>query len=98
MTTSNRKAVGVCETTTAIKNANNKMNFNEKLPACHPAPIVYVVSMRSASGVWMLHFKQCPYCNGPHWHGGGDGERPLLGHRVTHCAVGTPGYILEEGQ
>jgi hypothetical protein len=76
------------------------MNSNENRAACHPdtAPTVYVVPVRTRSGVWQLSVSRCPYCNGQHLHGGGDGDAPELGHRVTHYVVGKPGYVLAEVQ
>jgi hypothetical protein len=76
------------------------MDFNEKRAACHPdtAPTVSVLPVRTRSGVWNLSILRCPYCNGQHLHGGGNGDRPEVGHRVAHCTVGALGYVLAEVQ
>lgn len=47
-------------------------------------------------GCWILRVT-CPYCCKTHQHGGGSGEEPSLGHRVSHCEQrreGDKGYIV----
>lgn len=93
----NEKAVRVSQALTAIEKTTSTAKFTENSPRCHlDAPIVYVLAKRSASLFWPLHVKLCPYCDGEHWHGGGSGETPLLGHRTAHCLMGTAGYVLVE--
>jgi hypothetical protein len=61
-------------------------------------PRVKVTATRF-DGIWSLAF-ECPKCHYRgrpvrHIHGGGGGEAPLLGHRVTHCPAFPRGYTLE---
>ena len=93
------RAAPVYETRTALKNTNNAVEFKEKSLACHldVAPLAPARPMRGSNGTWTWTVLDCPYCHREHNHGGGNGETPaLLGHRVVHCAVGTPGYVLVE--
>jgi hypothetical protein len=49
-------------------------------------PIAYVSAQRSQkSGIWILALQRCPFCGRRHSHGGGDGETPDLGARLSHC-------------
>ncbi len=39
---------------------------------------------RGTSGVWGVTVI-CPYCGLRHLHGGGNGDKPKLGSRLSHC-------------
>jgi hypothetical protein len=102
-TATKRKTERLCKSHSVIKNNINEMSmqFIEKSPACHPdtAPLAPARPMRGSNGTWSWTVLDCPYCHREHIHGGGSGEKPaLLGHRVVHCAVGTPGYVVEVAQ
>jgi len=43
-------------------------------------------------GSWSLIMECCPYCGEEHLHGGGKGEEPMYGHRVSHCINPSKGY------
>jgi hypothetical protein len=46
-----------------------------------------VISVYPSVSCWKV-FVRCPYCFKRHSHGGGDGVRPLLGSRGSHCGLG----------
>ncbi len=48
-------------------------------------PKVETRAVRGRDGIWDLYIT-CPYCGKTHHHGGGDGNRPVLGSRASHCA------------
>jgi hypothetical protein len=44
---------------------------------------------------WKVVIPCCPHCGKTHWHGGGDGPVPDLGHRNAHCLdPRNTGYII----
>lgn len=98
-TATKRKTERLCKSRSVIKNNINEksMQFNEKSPACHlgEAPLAPALPTRGRNGTWTWTVLDCPYCHRQHNHGGGSDDTPsLLGHRVVHCAVGTPGYVV----
>jgi len=46
-------------------------------------------AVRRRDGLWDLYIT-CPYCGKEHHHGGGDGDRPNLGYRLSHCVPDAP--------
>jgi len=54
-------------------------------------PKVKTRAVRGRDGVWDLYIT-CPYCGEKHHHGGGDGDRPILGFRVAHCGPDAPDH------
>jgi hypothetical protein len=59
------------------------------------SPQATCVAARRSDGTWALMVKNCPFCGKTHYHGGGDGDVPTLGHRVAHCP--SSGYVLVDG-
>lgn len=49
------------------------------------APIIKAEAVRGHSGIWTLKVPSCPFCGKPHCHGGGDGDKPYYGSRLSHC-------------
>lgn len=93
-----KRAAPVYETRPALEIKNNSAYFIENILTCHPAeaPLAPALPKRGKNGTWTWTVLDCPYCHRQHNHGGGSSDTPtLLGHRVVHCAVGAPGYILE---
>jgi hypothetical protein len=64
-------------------------------PSCRetapPAPCVVAWSERSR--YWAV---VVPRCGRTHYHGGGTGEHPDLGHRASHCLDRSGSYELAE--
>ena len=60
-----------------------------------PDALVSVV-WSARSRYWAVTVERCPFCQGKHYHGGGDGPEPALGHRVAHCDSHHGGYELIE--
>ena len=58
------------------------------------APVTVAWSTRSH--YWAVTVERCPLCGRKHYHGGGDGPEPALGHRLAHCIQHTGGYELVE--
>jgi len=65
---------------------NAEISFDE-------IPKVKTRAIRRRDGIWDLYLT-CPYCGKEHHHGGGDGQRPNLGFRASHC-TGTRRGLLE---
>ncbi len=60
---------------------------------------VKVEARRASDGVFDLVVLKCPYCGRVHLHGGGNGEQPILGHRLSHCWERLPrDYELVRGE
>ncbi len=58
------------------------------------AEVKWVAPLRRGfEGVWRLTVA-CPFCGGKHFHGGGAGSVPHIGHRVADCGRGASGYYL----
>lgn len=55
---------------------------------------VPVVAERCKDGVWALIIVRCPYCGKRHQHGGGNGEQPYFGGRLSHCLENERDYEL----
>jgi hypothetical protein len=56
-----------------------------------------VVVWSSRAGYWAVTIPTCPLCGKKHHHGGGtDPQRPVLGHRASHCVDDTATYDLSE--
>jgi len=59
---------------------------------------------KDANGDWIIIVPVCPYCGGVHYHNGGKEATPILGVRISHCAlnfddenyVGCSEYVLKE--
>ncbi len=62
---------------------------------CDPPTVEARCAWDGRSRYWKVTIS-CPYCGKIHWHGGGDGPKPDLGHRNAHCVNdrGVDGYIL----
>jgi hypothetical protein len=61
---------------------------NRRAPAADDPPTVEVaIAWCERSKYWSLTVLRCPFCQGRHFHGGGDGETPDLGFRASHCAT-----------
>jgi hypothetical protein len=52
-------------------------------------PRVKTRAIRRRDGVWDLYIT-CPFCGKEHHHGGGNGDIPNLGYRLSHCGPGAP--------
>jgi hypothetical protein len=52
-------------------------------------PKVKTRAVRRRDGIWDLYI-DCPYCGKEHHHGGGDGNGPNLGYRLSHCGPDAP--------
>jgi hypothetical protein len=48
---------------------------------------------RYSDGVWGL-IVRCPYCGKRHLHGGGSGDIPHYGNRLSHCPEPPRNYEL----
>ena len=61
-------------------------------------PQIPAYAERHPDGVWDL-FVACPFCADRHRHGGGAGDRPGFGHRLSHCIRGDQrdDYLLVAG-
>jgi hypothetical protein len=58
------------------------------------APVTVAWSARNR--YWAVLVEHCPFCQGKHYHGGGDGPEAALGARVAHCGKHDGGYELVE--
>jgi hypothetical protein len=58
-------------------------------------PTAVCIATRRSDGTWGLMVKDCPFCGKTHYHGGGNGDLPVMGHRVAHCP--SSGYVLVDG-
>lgn len=56
-----------------------------------------VTAKRARDGVWDLVVEHCPYCGKRHSHGGGNGEQPFYGNRLSHCLNNERDYELVPG-
>jgi hypothetical protein len=45
---------------------------------------------------WSVSVPKCPLCGKKHYHGGGTGSVPDLGHRAAHCVDRAGSYELAE--
>jgi hypothetical protein len=54
------------------------------------------VAWSSRGRYWAVVVERCPFCGRKHYHGGGDGPEPALGHRVAHCVDHAGSYELIE--
>lgn len=68
-------------------------NCNAKTIDGFPVALCTVKWLR---GIWSITVPVCPLCGEEHSHGGNDGTKPTLGHRVSHCGHG--GYHLVEAK
>jgi hypothetical protein len=63
----------------------------------HETPLASVSVVWSSRGrYWAVTVERCPLCGKRHYHGGGDGPEPALGHRVAHCDEHDGSYELVE--
>jgi hypothetical protein len=61
---------------------------NRRVPVADDPPVVEVtIAWSERSKYWSLTVMRCPFCQGRHSHGGGDGPEPALGFRASHCAT-----------
>jgi hypothetical protein len=58
----------------------------------HEPPEVEARAERSG-GQWFL-FIVCPFCGKKHMHGGGKGDEPFYGYRVSECLIEGGSYNL----
>lgn len=67
-------------------------------PACREtAPVAEcTVAWSERSRFWAVTVPACPLCGKRHYHGGGTGPAPDLGHRAAHCVTGSGSYELVE--
>lgn len=56
------------------------------------------IPQRDGSTLFSLVVKRCPLCSKQHVHGGGSGERPILGTRVSHCLQDCDEYLLVDAE
>ena len=50
-------------------------------------PRVKTRAIRRRDGLWDLYIT-CPFCGKEHHHGGGNGDIPNLGYRLSYCGPG----------
>lgn len=54
-------------------------------------PKVKTRAVRRWDGIWDLYIT-CPFCSKEHHHSGGNGDRPNLGYRMSHCGPDAPDH------
>lgn len=57
-------------------------------------PKVKTKVVHRRDGRWDLYIV-CPFCGKKHHHGGGHGDKPILGNRTSHCCNVTLTYLLQ---
>jgi hypothetical protein len=69
-----------------VSNLTAHEKTSVRASAADDPPMVEVAIAWSERGsYWAITVERCPFCQGKHYHGGGDDSRPDFGYRLSHC-------------
>lgn len=93
-----RKTGAPLKTSVSQNSLTNPANLRPSTEVIKAPTTIKRTTCRDGSTLWSLVVARCPFCGGRHTHGGGSGERPLLGMRESHCLRDWGEYLLLDAQ